>query len=193
MWKVKIQATKRNSPCRYQFRLYRLGLRAEDVNTFSGAVKTMYQLKKVQRFADKKRLKFVIDNEYGVRSSDYRWVFFSNNPPHVGQRYFCAYCGSLLPKNKITIDHLYPVGQASKSVRLQRKLQRMGIDSINAPKNLVAACRSCNVKKGKQMGKWIWRGKIGRHPRLWIIRWILRMLMMTSIIVFVLWWLFATL
>jgi len=45
-----------------------------------------------------------------------------------------------------------------------------GISGANDAKNLVAACRRCNSKKGTKMGLWIVRGFLGRSELLWKIR-----------------------
>ena len=125
-------------------------------------------------FCREKHLKFYTDNEFGIRSNDYRYNFFKTNPPHMFGKYFCAYCGNLISKEKVTVDHLYPIGAVRGNIRLQKHLKRLGIKNINDVKNLVPACWACNSKKSKNMGLWIIKGRIGRYPFLWIIRHVLR-------------------
>jgi hypothetical protein len=146
------------------------------------------KLKIITAYCDRERLKYVINGNFSERSSDYRATFFKNNPPFISDKYFCTYCGRLIRKDKVTVDHLYPVGAAKRSVSLQRKLKRRGINNINDVKNLVPACKRCNSNKGKKMGVWIIRGRLGRHPWLWVIRHILR----AVIIATVMYWLWTS-
>ncbi len=111
-----------------------------------------------------------IDNKFSQRSCNYRAEFFKRNQPFVGDYYFCSYCGRLIHKNKVTVDHLYPVNGAKKSIKLQKKLKRKGYADINDPKNLIPACKECNQRKSAKMDGWITKGKIGRHPWIWVIR-----------------------
>ena len=137
-------------------------------------------------FCQHSKLKYRINNAYGSRSADYRRRFFRANPPPIGKMYFCAYCGRLRNRRHITVDHLYPVSRASKSIPLQKKLRRMGIRNINSPQNLVAACKRCNNRKGGKMGLWILRGKIGRYPELWIFRHTIRIIILSILLYWVL-------
>ena len=128
------------------------------------------KLNRVIEYCKEQHLQYTLNGEFSERSTGYRKTFFQNNLPFVGERYFCAYCGRLIKKEKVTVDHLYPVGAAKRSMKLQKKLKRMGIDNINDAKNLVPACKHCNSKKGRKMGQWIIRGRIGRHPYIWVVR-----------------------
>lgn len=139
------------------------------------------KLKIITEYCDRERLKYVINENFSERSTDYRKKFFDNNEPFTKNRYFCAYCGRLIRKDKVTVDHLYPVGAAKRNVRLQRKLKRRGINNINDIKNLVPACKRCNSSKGKKMGAWIIRGRLGRHPWLWVVRHILRAVILMAV------------
>lgn len=49
----------------------------------------------------------------------------------------CQYCGKSLPKNKLTLDHIYPKSRGGQNTWL----------------NLVAACKKCNQKKGDRTPK----------------------------------------
>lgn len=129
---------------------------------------------KVREYCQSRYIKIKIDNGYGDRSNNYRSVYFKNNKPFIGNRYCCAYCGRILPKNKITIDHIYPINQVKSSVRLQKHLKRHGIDNVNSEKNLAPACSRCNKMKSDKMGYWIIQGKIGRIQSLWKVRWFIR-------------------
>ncbi len=158
---------------RYARRLCRYGLCRADQSTFKGEVST-FQEKEIMRYCKKHGLRFYYDNAYAKRSSSYRDVFFASHPPAAGRFYFCSYCGKPVDRNRISVDHLYPVGQTSKSLRLQRHMKHLGIEGVNSSRNLVPACERCNKKKGKKMGLWTVRGWIGRVQWLWYLRWALR-------------------
>lgn len=131
-------------------------------------------LKRLQYYCEKNKIKFKVKNDFGERRYDYRSTFFKSYPPVIGDKYMCAYCGKLLNKDEVTVDHLYPVARVNESIRLQRKLIKRGILNVNDKRNLVSACEICNKKKGKKLGKWILRGKIGRYKWLWVIRFVIR-------------------
>lgn len=120
------------------------------------------------------------------RSTTYRKTFFKNTHPAIANRYFCTYCGRLLKKKDVTVDHLYPINVAQKSRRLRRKLKRKGITDINDIQNLVPACKKCNSRKGKRMGIWILRGKLGRHKAYWIARYGIRLMAFAIIMIMLL-------
>ena len=140
--------------------------------------------KKLEIICAQKKLKLKLQNQFATRSTNYRQSFFDKHPPVYGNRYFCAYCGCLIHKNNVTIDHLYPVKCVQRSIKMQKKLQRKGWDSINDERNLVAACEYCNKKKSSKMGNWIIKGKLGRYNWLWIIRHIIRMAIIIGLFYF---------
>ena len=155
--------------------LRKYGLKWAGNGKFKGSVNRK-NFEGIATFCQKRHLKYRINNAYGARSADYRRRFFRANPPHIMDMYFCAYCGRLKRRRYITVDHLYPVGRASRSIQLQRKLRKMGIRNINSVRNLVPACKRCNSRKGKKMGLWIIRGRIGRHPGIWVMRHTMRLI-----------------
>lgn len=130
--------------------------------------------KRLKNYCDRNGIRFKVRNDFGERRPDYRSTFFKNNKPAFGDKYICAYCGRLLKREKVTVDHLYPVGKVNESMRLQKKLQRKNILNVNDRQNLVSSCEDCNKKKGKKLGGWIIRGKIGRYKWLWVLRYIMR-------------------
>lgn len=169
-------ANGRNHIRHFRFRLHSFGLyyNHED-NAYKGNV-SRRKMRKIEQYCNRKHLKFYIDNEYGKRSTNYRQTFFSGNSPAFGNHYFCAYCGSPVRADKITIDHLFPVGKVSKDLHLQKKMKLLGIPSVNSSRNLVPACGRCNRKKSTKMGIWIIRGFIGKFQFLWYLRWTVRIL-----------------
>ena len=132
------------------------------------------RLKKLQLYADEEGLTFRIDNELGRRRADYRRRYFSSHPPDIGNRYICVYCGKWMTRENTTVDHLYPVGRTARDLKLQKKLAAKGIQNINDPKNLVAACKRCNDRKKDSMRLWILRGRLGRLKWLWGVRYAVR-------------------
>ena len=165
---------------RYHFRLRRFGLDRGEGKKYRGLV-TERKLERLKVYCREKHLKFYIDNRYGTRGSSYRARFLRNNDPVLGMFYFCAYCGRPVSKKYVTVDHLYPVAKVSRDPALQKKLRRQGIDDLNSEKNLVPACYRCNQAKAAQMGPWIRKGKIGRHAWVWILRWVLRITLITVV------------
>lgn len=111
---------------------------------------------------------YVYDPELHGRGMTYRQDYFKNNYPNVGSRYHCAYCGKLLPKERLVIDHLIPIQKAKSSEFWQKVLKVTGIENVNNPRNLVGACPRCNSKKGSKTSWWIIRGIIGKHYSIWL-------------------------
>lgn len=142
------------------------------------SLKSYYQIEKICKH---NHIKYQLAGDYGQRSTDYRYIFFKNNPPPLFNKYFCSYCGSLIQKDKITVDHLYPVDAVKKNPILQKKLKKKGYKSVNDVRNLVPACYACNKSKSASLGKWIIKGKIGRYPWIWVIRHFVRI----SILLFI--------
>lgn len=146
-------------------------------NGFSGSIPA-HKLNRLQKYCKNNHLPFLINNNFGKRSNTYRKIFFKNNPPRYffsHPFYFCSYCGLPIAANNITVDHLYPVGKAQKSIKFQQKMKEKGFVDINDVKNLVPACWNCNIKKGAKTGLWILKGKIGKNQFLWFFRNTLRL------------------
>ena len=121
-----------------------------------------------------KRLRIDVIPEQYTRSSDYRKTFFDHNKPAVEAKYRCAYCGRKFLYKDTTVDHIFPVNELSYSSRVRKMAAKRGIYGANDEKNLVAACRKCNSKKGTKMGIWILRGFIGKSETFWRVRTIFR-------------------
>ena len=122
-------------------------------------------------YCERERIRYRLDNGFGDRGAGYRRAFFAAHPPHTrAGKYYCAYCGRKMARRAMTVDHIWPVDAASKDPAVQRRLRRMGCRSVNDPRNLAAACRRCNERKGAKTGWWVARGMIGRHPAVWRAR-----------------------
>ncbi|MBM3212518.1 HNH endonuclease [Candidatus Poribacteria bacterium] len=67
-------------------------------------------------------------------SIPHKVVRFSRKNVLLRDRYRCQYCGKEFPPNFLTLDHVLPVSQGGKTQW----------------DNVVAACRTCNTKKGNR-------------------------------------------
>lgn len=162
-----------------QWKLYAYGLHRSGYYTYSGRVsKSTY--KRIEEHCRKNHIRVKLDNGFGDRSADYRKTFFTHTRPLAGKWYICAYCGRIRSKEAITVDHLYPVSRAQKSIEFQKKMRRKGYRNINDHKNLVAACSKCNMKKGAKTGIWVVKGKIGRYTPIWVVRYAVRIAILSA-------------
>ena len=115
----------------------------------------------MQRFSRRKGLTFeAVPTQY-TRSNSYRSQFFACHPSATG-KYRCAYCGKKKPKDKITIDHIFPVHCMEKYPAVRKRAALFGIHGSNDMKNLCTACMRCNQKKEAKMGIWILKGFLGK-------------------------------
>lgn len=146
-----------------------------DQRAFYGVVK-YGRYKKIAKYCRKNNLSVKIDTGFSERSGNYRTAFFKYHKPQIGRCYFCSYCGKILPPDRVTVDHLYPIKKAREDPRVQHKLRKMGLRDVNDPKNLVPSCAKCNAHKAAKMGTWIIRGKLGQITWLWIVRKIFRLM-----------------
>ena len=141
------------------------------------------EIRRWKRFARRKKFRFdYVDAKY-ARSTNYRQIFFSHYKPYRNGKYFCIYCGRLLPKEKIQVDHIIPVHAAQTEWFIQRYLKRNGWESINDYRNLGASCRRCNSRKGAKMGVWVWRGFRGKSNRFQVVRRTVRRILVMGIVI----------
>lgn len=93
------------------------------------------------------------------RSATYRTEYIQANPPVHGKFYICAYCGKIVSKGHMEVDHIVSIDLANR-----RRLYRLMVpkDGINSLHNLTASCSACNESKGNRGGWWIIKGKVGR-------------------------------
>lgn len=106
--------------------------------------------------------------------------FFAKNKT-VSGRYRCAYCGRKLAREKITIDHIFPVHCMEEYPAVRRRAALFGIRGSNDLKNLVPACSRCNLRKGTRMGWWIIKGFLGRTWWYWPVRKLLRLTVILAV------------
>lgn len=130
----------------------------------------------MQRYCRRRNLTFeAVPTQY-TRSSNYRSRFFAKHPSSTG-KYRCAYCGKKKPKDKITIDHIFPVHCMEKYPAVRKRAALLGIHGSNDMKNLCTACMRCNQKKEAKMGIWILKGFLGKQPWYWQLRRILTVIL----------------
>lgn len=181
--KTPIKVKNGRKQCsQYKRQLKKFGLSNSGAE-WTGVV-TDRKFKKIIKFCAFKGLKYEINNSFGKRSTTYRSTYFKHNKPVFKNLYICAYCGGLFSRSKITVDHLYPVAQVNKKRYLQKKLKSMGAKDVNDYQNLVAACYTCNTKKSSKMGSWVIRGRLGKNKKLWGVRWGVRIVIMTTIVLY---------
>lgn len=94
-----------------------------------------------------------------LRGSSYRYDFIRENPGFHGY-YICRYCGKLLKKDRMTVDHRIPVRKAETSWLYRKLLDRYPY-GVNDVRNLVPACERCNKRKGSKTGIWLLLGYTG--------------------------------
>lgn len=102
------------------------------------------------------------------RSTNYRADYLKKHKGFFGI-YACAYCGKLITRGEMQVDHIYPVnGSASKLsgkvfVTVGSILGGLQMkEGVNGNWNKTAACARCNNIKSDSAGTWVLRGYLGR-------------------------------
>lgn len=75
----------------------------------------------------------------------------------------------------------FPVHCMEEYPAVRRRAALFGIRGSNDLKNLVPACRRCNLRKGTQMGWWIIKGFLGRTWWYWPVRKLLRLTVILAV------------
>lgn len=179
--KVKIKNGRKNTAV-YKKKLRQMGFSWKSTSKNNGYWEKNcedHEIRSIERFCRRKGLEAVVYVKNYSRGDHYRKTFFDANKGLFGNGnyYWCAYCGRIFSRKNITVDHLIPVNkvlQGKEKEKYRRKLRLHGITDVNQAENLVAACRSCNLKKSTKTGIWVLRGRMGRHGWLWVIRWTVR-------------------
>jgi len=99
------------------------------------------------------------------RSHNYRELYLEANPgikvPGISWLfYLCPYCGRMVRKSKVSVDHIHSVRKVQTCRELRAKFKALpgGVNNLD---NLVACCLRCNQRKGRKGGLWVFRGKYG--------------------------------
>lgn len=135
------------------------------------------ELKKIKKLCDRGKLTIIEKDSNYQRSNTYRNDYFKKHPYGIiGNYYQCVYCGKFIKKEKVSVDHLFPINRVEKGKyrNLWKKLLKLrGITNINQTENLVSACQSCNLQKSTKIKKWYLKGCIGRHFIYWVVIWLM--------------------
>ena len=143
------------------------------------------ELQRIKKFCRKRKLEYAVYEEGYTRSSNYRYKYFKAHPGLFNTFYQCAYCGRIRTRKYITVDHIIPVDKVIKGKKREKykqMLKRRNITDINDIRNLVSACKRCNSKKSARTGLWIMRGRIGRHPIIWAIWYLIIIIALTFVV-----------
>ena len=105
------------------------------------------------------------------RSEDYRNRYILNHPGTFGKFYMCPYCGRIMTRNSMQVDHIISINLANEH-RAYRIL--VPNDDINNIRNLTASCPECNNRKSDSGGGWIFLGRFGKY--IFILIWAILLL-----------------
>ena len=125
------------------------------------------EIKYYKDYSKRNKLKYYCYQETYLRGTSYRKDFFMNTDPHYKNKYFCSYCGVLLSREELTVDHIIPIDKAKKSKTAKKILHLLKIDNINDIRNLTASCFECNSRKRNKLGFWIIKGFLGKTRYYW--------------------------
>ncbi len=111
-----------------------------------------------------------VESRY-ARSKTYRREFIAANPGP----WKCRYCGRKLAEARdMTVDHVVPVAKAGAKGFdgwvSRWTLKKLEADNVNSLRNLVAACKRCNSRKGAKLGAWPLLAWLGSKSWWWPVR-----------------------
>lgn len=100
------------------------------------------------------------------RDDMYRYRFISKHPGFQNNWYLCSYCGKIISKRNMQVDHVVAINKTRKWWNLSSMPYRMLVKhythGVNSVENLVPACAQCNEKKGGKAGRWVLKGFVGQ-------------------------------
>lgn len=180
----------RNKTYNYRKELFNFGLRFKKTGKYIGywrkTTSNINNLRDIQVYCKKKHLKFLSYDINKKRSSNYRKIFFANYDTVFKDYYICSYCGKLLKKEEVTVDHIIPIAKAQKNNFYRIILRKLNIININDYKNLTCSCSECNFRKSNKAGIWIVRGFLGKNAYFWVfMKLILLIVIGIELIVFI--------
>ncbi|MBM6840108.1 hypothetical protein H6A03_00925 [[Clostridium] spiroforme] len=162
----------------HRYYLHQMGMSFKKTGKYSGMwhkkTDNSAEIEILKNYCIAHHLNIKIYDDSDKRSHDYRSSFFQTNLGlfNKGRYYHCAYCGRILKKNDIQVDHIFPVYMVKDSnfTNFNKKVLKLfHITNINCTRNLVASCKKCNQQKGNKTGLWIFRAWIGKYFLFWII------------------------
>ncbi len=103
------------------------------------------------------------------RSNNYRYNYIKKHPGFFGF-YSCSYCGAIVHRRNMCVDHIFPVNKTRRSINgkafvlmntafSSKKARRYG---VNGTWNTCSSCSRCNSIKSDDAGLWLIRGYFGR-------------------------------
>lgn len=115
------------------------------------------------------------------RSDTYRQDFLRNNKGIFNRYYICCYCGKIISRKNMQVDHHIAINLVRKNpyYKMWFRLRNFATNlvgrtaslvtgkpykpqkGVNVDYNLIPACIKCNHAKSDLGGKWIVRGYIG--------------------------------
>lgn len=165
---IEVKGTRIQSTYDYRDYLLSQKLRySKKTNSWLGWTLDPQQAERIQSFCHKNHLICLIYDKKHTRGSNYRDIFFENNPPFFGKYYVCAYCFRPMTKEKTSVDHIIAVKKAKANKAAKWLMKRLNMSDVNDERNLCAACPSCNAMKSSKAGFWIVRGFLGKKK--WIV------------------------
>ena len=160
MWIVEAYSQKTNRILDRDF-IYK----GNNVYTYQGDKR---QCRSMQKKLARRGIESRIFESGYARSGNYRRIFLEAHPDEMQFR--CVYCGNMIPRYQITVDHAIPVYAAKKYHSARLALKMKGCDGVNDPNNLVPSCRRCNERKGSDYNLvYALRAQFGSDRRYWII------------------------
>ena len=92
-------------------------------------------------------------------------MFLNHYPEIRPGKYRCVYCGKIIKRRDMVVDHVVPVSAAQNSFYARRALHGKGVNDLS---NLVPSCARCNAKKGSEFSrKWIRKAERGKNEGYW--------------------------
>lgn len=166
----------------HRYYLHQMGLSFKKKGKYSGVwykqTDNHLEIETLKDYCIAHHLNIKIYDDKDKRNHEYRKNFFQTNLGlfNKGRYYHCAYCGRILKKEKIQIDHIFPIYMVKDSnfTTFNKKVLKLfHITDINCNRNLVASCKKCNQRKGNKTGLWVIRAWIGKYILFWIIVYVL--------------------
>lgn len=102
------------------------------------------------------------------QSDDYRYQYIRAHPGFMGKYYLCPYCGRVMLKKTMQVDHIVFISLADKH-QAYRVLVPDG--NINNLHNFTASCHKCNNRKSGSGGFWIFLAIFGilLYAVIWLL------------------------
>ena len=149
-------------------------------NTYVLSGLSLEEAKKTRRYFLFRFMKAYFYDDKWARDTTYRKQLINHETP---EQLICVYCGKMLPKDQITVDHIIPINIAKRSRIIQLFLECKGYSGINDKRNLVPACWNCNEEKEDHWNLRIAaQARLGKYKWYWYIKKTMRIIVVAIII-----------